>query len=732
MQVWAAVRLSLVLAAVLATEARSQVDALRRARDAARDATTNVGSLFGKEPAITTTIDDARDGVAALDGFEPTSYSPLADMPRAPGGTYLLVPGTYVLVTQSFCLKPGAYGPRTSAGYLHAAWKGEKASLVSTVIARSVDHPEVAQRQVQLLLWAIVMRADMNQLYPETKQAALKLLTSAELLDLAGYKLGVVPDAVRDRALQSVPEPARSVLETENEMRRLLVTAETQYADIERVAVREGALPASEAMMNFPDGRWSYHPSGFFIRYAPRTYTFMRVDIYYPDKFEIHRDGSGRITSVTKADGRGIRPDRSPWRLLGDDRAGRARRRTLQSLSRGVMADAHRDLLALARADYDDLRGLEPIVDRGEWALLHEAAHSALARYMGIARLSSIPRGSLLEQSLRPTLTRDGYRYWVAPVASDAARGAPPMPGVGSWNPSRGGATPGGSFQRLAPSGNPMNLPSFAAAKKGSNDEPPAEPDALDKADKAIGWFNNANDVFGALTDPAGFIGGQPRGQMLSAGFGAAFKNAREISNQMQGKGSDGSEEQAPEYQTFARPRTIETPKPNSTSLPAPRANAVDDAIATTFRMAMALEAVTATRARFAAALDAHDQPWVNAQGQALIHLKRLAGLEMVQLSRELRAIQRSAGSAALATEDQVREAQRSLSTNGWSAERRAVARQLGTSDADLETQRRRVLALDPRATAVGAGAAMTNLEDALYRYGAYLALLPEVSAPWE
>ena len=716
---------------LVATGANAQIDVLRRARDAAR-AAPSVASLFGKEPAITTTIDDARDGVAALDGFEPKSYSPLADMPRAPGGTYLLVPGTYVLVTQSFCLKPGAYGPRTSAGYLHAAWKGEKASLVSTLIARSVDHPEVPQRQVQLLLWAIVMRADMNQLYPETKQAALKLLTSAELLDLAGYKLGVVPDAVRDRALQSVPEPARSALETENEMRRLLVSAETQYADVERVAVRDGVLPASEAVMNFPEGRWSYHPSGFFIRYAPRTYTFMRVDIYYPDKFEIHRDGSGRITSVTKADGREIRPDRAPWQLLGDDGASRSRLRTLQSLSHSMMADARRELLALARADYDDLRRLELVVDRSDTAVLREAAHSALARYMGIARRSSIPRGSLLEQALRPKQTTVGYRYSVAPVASDEAAGTPPMPGVGSWNPSRGGATPGGSFQRLAPSGSPMPLPSYTPPQKGSDDEPPSEPDALDKAQNAIGAFNNASDVFGAVTDPAGFIGGQPQGQMLGAGFDAAFSASRQISNSMQGKDSDGEEAPVPEYQTFARPRTIEIPKLSSTSLSATRSTAVNDAIATTFRMAMALEAVTATRTRFAAALEAHDQPWVNAQGQALIHLKRMAGVEMVRLSRELRTVQRAAGSGALATEDQVREAQRALAASGWSAERRAVARQLGTPDAELETQRRRVLALDPRATAIGAGAAMTNLEDALYRYGAYLALLPEVPPPWE
>ena len=714
-----------------ATGAHAQIDALRRARDAARDAPT-VATLFGKQPAITTTIDDARDGVAALDGFEPKSYSPMADMPRATGGTYLLVPGTYVLVTQSFCLKPGAYGPRTSAGYLHAAWKGEKAPLVSTLIARSVDHPEVPQRQVQLLLWAIVMRADMNQLYPETKQAALKLLTSAELLDLAGYKLGVVPDAVRERALQSVPEPARSALETENEMRRLLVSAETQYADIERVAVRDGALPANEAMMNFPDGRWSYHPSGFFIRYAPRSYTFMRVDIYYPDKFEIHRDGSGRITSVTKADGREIRPDRSPWHLLGDDGAGRAQLRTLQMLSRGVMTDARRELLALARADYHDLQRLDPVVDRGDRAELREATHSALARYMGIARLSSIPRGSLLEQSLRPARARDGYRYWIAPVASNGGPSAVPMPGVGSWNPSHGGATPGGSLQRLAPSGSPVDLPSYAPPQTSSADDPPAEPDALDKAEKVVGAFNNASDAFSAMTDPAGFIGGQPQGQMLGAGFDAAFSNARQISNAMQGRDSGDEEETGPDYQTFARPRAIEIPTAAAPSLSGTRAAAVNDAIATTFRMAMALEALATTRARFAAALSAHDQTWVNNQGLALIHLKRLAGLEMVRLSHELRTMQRLWGSAARATEDQVRAAQRTLAANGWSTERRALARQLGTSDADLEEQRRRVLPLDARTTANDAGKTIQNLQDALYRYGAYLALLPEVPPPWE
>jgi hypothetical protein len=732
----------LLCSALRATGADAQITAIRRARDAARDATTSVSSLFGKAPAITTNIDDARDGVAALDGFEPTSYSPMADMPRMREGTYLLVPGTYVLVTQSFCLKPGTFGPTRGSGYLHAEWKGDKAPLVSALIARSVDHPEVPQRQVQLLLWAIVARADMKQLNAETKEAALRLLTPAELLDLSGYKLGVVPDAVRNRVLESVPEPARGVLEAENEMRRLLVSGETKYADIERVAVRDGALAGGDALMTMREGRWSYHPSGFFIRYAPRSYSEMRVDIYYPDKFDIHRDASGRITSVTKPDGRGIRPDRSPFLPIGNRGASEAtlRLRVLESLSRGVAIDARPDLLKLARADVEDLQHLEEMVAAGgtlavraDTMLVREAVHSALARYIGIARLSAVPRGSSLERSLRPDHTGGGFRY---SLASMAQAGAHTFPTPGRWNPSKGGATPGGTFQRLAPSGNPMNIPSYTPLQKSeSSDEPPSEPDALDKAQNAIGAFNNASDVFGAVTDPAGFIGGQPQGQMLGAGFDAAFKASRGISNAMQGKDSGDEEEEAPaapEYQTFARPRIIEIPKTTPTSLSAPRAAAVNDAIAASFRMAMALEAVATTRARFSAALEAHDDAWVNAQGQALIYLRRLAGLEMVRLSRELRKMQQLAGPGALTTEEKVREAQRELASNGWSAERRAVARQVGVSDAELDARQRRVLALDPRTTAIDAGATVKNLSDALYRYGAYLTLLPEVPPPWE
>ena len=68
-----------------------------------------------------------------------------------------------------------------------------------------------------------------------------------------------------------MPEPARQIFEAEHELRRLLGSASATYADFEKVAVRTGAMPESEAGFIIPMGRWSYHPNGFFIRYEPRA-----------------------------------------------------------------------------------------------------------------------------------------------------------------------------------------------------------------------------------------------------------------------------------------------------------------------------------------------------------------------------------------------------------------------------------------------------------------------------
>lgn len=792
---------ALLTSLALATDADAQIDAIRRARDAARERSLGLDAIFGKEPPITTSIDDAKDAAPSLDGFEPAWYSPLAEMPRGEDGSFLLTPGTYVTVSRSFCLRAGTYGPQNGEGYLHAAWTGPKAQLIRTIITRSAEHPDVPQDHVQSLIWAILTRTDIDVVYQETKVAAARLLTPSELLELKGYGLRTVPDAIRNRALQSVPAPAREILEAEHEMRRLLGSGVSTYADLERVAVRTGAIPEGDSEFIVPKGRWTYHPGGFFIRYEPRAYRFMRIDVYYPPNVEIRRDASGRIISISTPDGRRFEPDgprgagsvNTNWRRVNFQRnsavpasaaAGpvapsitTSRVALLEQLLAGS-STSPRAMLLLARADYNDLLTLQGSYARrtpfekqpdGTRALLREAVHSALARYLGLAAREETGTRQALEPVLRPRRSPEGYAYVIAaiPAAGQAQRKGAFSP----YQPSGGGAVGPGSRQRLAPSGTPWPDPSRAPGKAPQGGSDPGEPDALDKAQQATGWMSKAADLFGAITNPAGFIAGQPGGQMLGAGMNSAFSASRQIGNSLSGQDDAGADAPStdvavreekpmsqsrfvpviwsalavqqriktgftrwqgqPDYQVLLKPKDIDFVDVSSRTLSDEQNRLGKHLLASTFRMAMALDAAATAKRRLTAAVAARDAEWQGKQANALLYAKRAAGIEMVQVAVTLGAMQEAARQAPQVTEADIRDGQQKLRADGFPEVVVNVSRQLGLSDADLEASRRRVLAQDPQQTAFAARNTILSLQSALYRYGAYLALLPEIQPPW-
>jgi hypothetical protein len=454
-----------------AHDAQAQVGVLRKARDAARDRALDIETLFGKEPPLTTSIDDARDGVPSLDGFEPESYSPLADMPWGQDGTLLLFPGTYVLMSQGYCLKPGTFGPQTGDGYLYTEWKGPKADLIKRVLQRHAEHRDVPQAQVQLILWAIIARTDMSRLQPETKVAAAKLLTPVEMADLLGYKLGVVPDGVRQRALQSAPAPVRELLEAENEMRRLLTPPTHALCRHGRVAVRTGTVrPATQFIVRAGAGRTT--PAAFFIRFLPSTYSNVRVDIT-TRKSSAPSRCVGRIISISTPDGRRLEPnppEPATLHAVSHLRAnGRSRNEILAAAAWDESSNARSTLLALAELDYRDLLDVQRSMvssrrisgtmgTSSSRTFIREAVHAALARYIGLRHHVSIPRGSALAQSLRPVWMRSVIMYVVAPVASNewaTVQGS----GGGGFQPSSGGGIAPGNRQRQGQSGVPSALP---------------------------------------------------------------------------------------------------------------------------------------------------------------------------------------------------------------------------------------------------------------------------------
>jgi hypothetical protein len=242
-----------------------------------------VGNLLaGKEP-ITTSLPDAIWGDVSKDGFTPREAKrSLTSLQRTPSGGFLLQPGYYVMQDQSYCLHAGTHGPGGGDGYLYAPPKGSANEAVISVVRNSVQHPEIQQHDIQLLLWAIVARARFEDLSHELKLVASQLLTPRQLAELNRNALDVLRGNALTDALGGVPEPLRQVAQAEAELRQMLTSTGATYAEMERVAVLGGNAPLGPGSQEIPTGRWSMHPDGYYVRYIPSGYTSTRVEIWVP------------------------------------------------------------------------------------------------------------------------------------------------------------------------------------------------------------------------------------------------------------------------------------------------------------------------------------------------------------------------------------------------------------------------------------------------------------------
>jgi len=305
MKRWSIVAVAAGLSLVLVEPAAGQLKFLKRIPGLAK--------LFEQEPAITTTIEDARTEVPFLDGFDPGEARPMAMLPRTPEGGFVLVrPGNYLFEAESYCLAPGKYAPQGDSGYLYAPLKGPRAEMVRHVLQGTWLHPGIDQQQAQGLIWAIVSRAKYGDMSPQMQQAAARLLTPDDIRRLDRKGLDVIPESLRDEAFGHLPDEARAVMEAQSRLRELVYEADSTYQDLERAAVRFGAAPPGPGSRDVPPGRWSYHPDGFFLRFFPRGYRRMLIQLYLPERFAIQRDADGRITYL-------LGPDRQRLVITYDD-----------------------------------------------------------------------------------------------------------------------------------------------------------------------------------------------------------------------------------------------------------------------------------------------------------------------------------------------------------------------------------------------------------------------------
>ena len=263
-----------------------------------------VEKLLKGDPPLTTGLSDAVTEVPFLDGFKPASFRSMVRLPRGDRQEFLMSqPGLYAYEARSFCLKAGAHGPGGRSALLYAPLKGKWAGIIDNIVVRSIDHPEIPQKDVQTLIWAVLAKTKIDKLPPRLMPAATALLTPREIKTVSGGAIGLIPDSVKREALSKLPPAARQVFEAEEKIRDMLGRGEDAFERIEEVAVLTGEAPPGEGSRDIPRGRWSFHPEGYFIRLMPHSYSETRVEVSYPAPAVVGRDSEGRIERISGPDG---------------------------------------------------------------------------------------------------------------------------------------------------------------------------------------------------------------------------------------------------------------------------------------------------------------------------------------------------------------------------------------------------------------------------------------------
>ena len=284
-----AVTLQVALAAQLPQIPRTAAGVLRRI--------PSLDTFTRGTPPLTTGFDDTFGPLPLPTGPSWRSVHNMADLPRTADGAFALRPGLWEMTVDSFCLTDASYAPGSGDGYLYAPLKGSRTEAVATILRGAGRHTEIAQGQIQLLLWGILARTKISDLRPGLRTVARTLLTADQIRSIDSSGLDLIPPAERSRLFASLPAAVRKPLEVEADVRDRLQHAASTYQDVERVAVLAGAPPQVKGP-RADLGQWSRAPGGYFIRYFPSGYSRTRVQVLLPERLRIRRDAMNRIISI--------------------------------------------------------------------------------------------------------------------------------------------------------------------------------------------------------------------------------------------------------------------------------------------------------------------------------------------------------------------------------------------------------------------------------------------------
>jgi hypothetical protein len=244
-------------------------------------AVTSIDKLLKQPQAITTNFKDVdKTGSKPPSFIEGQTPQALYLLPKNPEGGYKLCEGYFEMTNKSYCLHAGTRGPSKGDGYMLAPVLGPKKEVVIRILKSAENHANVEQRDIQVLLWAIISRTKFADMSTNIKLTATTLLSPQELMMLEGGALGVLPANLVEKAKGKLPNALQSVFEAENSIRRLAASGSSSYEDMEKYAILAGLAPQPDPEV--PAGIWSLHPDGYYVRYMPAGYAVTKVQIYVP------------------------------------------------------------------------------------------------------------------------------------------------------------------------------------------------------------------------------------------------------------------------------------------------------------------------------------------------------------------------------------------------------------------------------------------------------------------
>ena len=248
-------------------------------------ATTDVLGSFLKQPdPITTSFNDV-DITASLDSTfgNNEKYLPFDTLDFCPEG-FVLQPGFFEATLQSFCLRAGTPSPTKGNGYMNAPLQGPMAVIVNHIVWNYPFYPEVTQRDVQVLLWAIIAKTPYTDYGEGLKQTVNILLSpnDVKLLKKAGAEK-VISDAIFNNEIVKMPKELQAIFKAENELRKLAKSGSSDFDTYERLAMIGGIVADDKLAVS--KGVWTYvKEKNYYVRYFPQGYRKEIVQLYVPER----------------------------------------------------------------------------------------------------------------------------------------------------------------------------------------------------------------------------------------------------------------------------------------------------------------------------------------------------------------------------------------------------------------------------------------------------------------